>query len=116
MHARARVTGQPPFNGKDNEETRSKIRQLRYTWPDEKDVSEDAKHFVSTLLCGDPIQRATAADALRHRWITSAQVAHAEPCLGFGFGIQGVGFTVPGLPNSHPSHRRRRTGPCTCPA
>ena len=51
-----------------------KIRtgDFQFHSPHWDEVSEDAKNYISSLLTVDPSARLSANDALKHKWITSA--------------------------------------------
>merc|ERR1719384_1931667 len=73
------LCGYPPFfkDSGDRSETRllRKIVRGKYKFHDNfwSHVSEDAKHFVSRLMCADPRLRLTVEEALVHPWIIKNQ-------------------------------------------
>lgn len=68
------LSGDAPFGGCYNEslvEVRNKILSGNFSFkPDEiwEDICEEGKHFISTLLSGDPITRPVAKQCLEHVW------------------------------------------------
>lgn len=65
------LSGQPPFQGRNDTEIICKVKFGKYDltvepWPR---ISVDAKSFVSRLLCQSS-NRMSASDALQHSWIT----------------------------------------------
>jgi len=69
------LCGYPPFfkNQQDKSETKL-LRQIvrgKYQFHDNfwGHISEDAKHFVSRLMCSDPKLRLTVEEAINHPWI-----------------------------------------------
>ena len=69
------LCGYPPFfkNHQDKSETKL-LRQIvrgKYQFHDNfwGHISEDAKHFVSRLMCSDPKLRLTVEEAINHPWI-----------------------------------------------
>uniref|UniRef100_A0A6B2L9R8 Protein kinase domain-containing protein n=1 Tax=Arcella intermedia TaxID=1963864 RepID=A0A6B2L9R8_9EUKA len=81
----------PPFNS-DKTLLSEKVNELNqlvkigtYTWPDNIEISETAKKFISRLLEKDPNVRMSATQALEHVWMTgkplSTSQRKAEPKL-----------------------------------
>ncbi|EIW66147.1 hypothetical protein TREMEDRAFT_35340, partial [Tremella mesenterica DSM 1558] len=69
------LCGYPPFRSEDKQElaketTRGKIVFHDRYW---KNVSQEAKDFIKAMLQVDPKKRLSAAEALRHPWLTSGQ-------------------------------------------
>ena len=69
------LCGYPPFfkNQTDNSETKL-LRQIvkgKYQFHENfwAHISEEAKHFVSRLMCSDPRLRLTVEEAVNHPWI-----------------------------------------------
>lgn len=68
------LSGRPPFNGRSDDEIRSKIRRgLDRGRMDNSElwegIGEEAKDFVGRLLVMDPNERWTADMALDHPWL-----------------------------------------------
>ena len=69
------LCGYPPFFKNQQDKSESKLlRQIvkgRYHFHDNfwGHISEEAKHFVSRLMCADPKLRLTAEEAISHPWI-----------------------------------------------
>jgi len=66
------VTGQPPFNGKNNNRIFLNIVKQSVKFPKHAKLSDTLKDFILTLLNKDPLQRPSAADALKHPFVSSA--------------------------------------------
>ena len=68
------LSGAPPFYGASDTLIKQAIINGSYSFPTSlfKDVSEEAKHFVSGLLSYAPEYRMTARQALKHPWLVSA--------------------------------------------
>ena len=69
----AMLTGRPPFNGTDNHEILSKIRNCQVEM-DKKSFWDGvpngkAKDFIQCLMMKDPQKRHTADMALEHPWL-----------------------------------------------
>ena len=64
------LSGDPPFNGENDNEIYRNIIKKKFTFPDEewKNISNDAKDLISHMLC-DPDKRFTAQQVLQHNWI-----------------------------------------------
>jgi len=83
------LCGYPPFYGRTDHEVLSKVKKGKFVF-EEKDwgrVSQDAKHFIRSLLQVDPKARFSAQKALGHKWIqqtaprTSTAPIKANPNL-----------------------------------
>jgi calcium-dependent protein kinase len=74
------LCGYPPFYGQSDREVLDKVRQgtLSFRDADWKAISEDAKELVRSLICKDPQERLTAAQAVQHPWI-SLKAPRAAP-------------------------------------
>jgi len=70
------VCGEPPWSGRTEQETLQMIlspeRQVRYPKP--RKPSWKCRDFMEGLLCDDMEERMSAAEALRHSWISGEQV------------------------------------------
>ncbi|KAI8985294.1 kinase-like domain-containing protein [Pilobolus umbonatus] len=66
------LCGYQPFQAEDQVELMDLITHARYDFHDRywKNISEDAKSFIRSLLVLDPKKRMTATEALTHRWMT----------------------------------------------
>lgn len=80
------LSGTPPFNGNSDAEIMKRVKAGKYTFdiPEFKNVSEKAKDFISKLLTYDPEKRVSAADALKHPWITELSESKVESGLAQG--------------------------------
>ena len=73
------MCGYPPFfKGSEDKSETKLLRQIvrgKYKFHDNfwSHISEDAKHFVSRLMCPDPRLRLTVEEALVHPWIIKNQ-------------------------------------------
>jgi len=78
------LCGSFAFDAEDEIELYQDIMEMRYEFrsPDWDHVSDDAKHFVTSLLTG-PHERLSATQALNHRWIkTNLPLSGFDPrCL-----------------------------------
>eukprot|EP00961_Rhodomonas_salina_P095852 1289123-Rhodomonas_salina.3 len=59
------LCGCPPFYGDDNAAIYKSIESGVYEWPEDVEVSQEAKDFIGKLLTLDPQERITAHDALQ---------------------------------------------------
>jgi len=64
------LTGRPPFKGKTNKEIFSHIIRDTLTFPDDVQLSDAFKDFVSKTLIKNPLKRISIEDALRDPWVT----------------------------------------------
>lgn len=76
------LVGYPPFMEDDHRTLFRKIRVGSYTFPEEdwSNISAEAKNFISTLLVADPLNRLTAAEALKSPWISSCSDEDLREC------------------------------------
>ena len=67
------LTGFHPFSSENVTETFERIKHADYFFPDDlfKDISPEAKDFISRCLELDANKRITAAEAMKHSWIAS---------------------------------------------
>jgi calcium-dependent protein kinase len=66
------LCGYPPFPGTTREEIEAKIRSGKFSFEEAEwtGVSESVKNLIRSLLEFEPEKRITAADALKHAWIS----------------------------------------------
>lgn len=66
------LCGYPPFNGDSDNDILNRIREGNFVYPEEEwaDVSKDAKDLINKMLKKNPEERLSAADALKHKWVT----------------------------------------------
>jgi calcium-dependent protein kinase len=67
------LSGYPPFDGKSDAEILEKVRIGTFTFSQRewREVSADAKDLVTKMLDPIPPRRISAADALKHPWLTN---------------------------------------------
>ncbi|XP_058533926.1 serine/threonine-protein kinase 17A isoform X2 [Ochotona princeps] len=70
------LTGISPFLGDDKQETFLNISQMNLSYSEEEfdTVSESAIDFIKKLLVKKPEDRSSAAECLKHPWLTQSQV------------------------------------------
>ena len=81
------VTGQPPFNGKNNNRIFLNIVKKSVSFPKHSKLSQTLKNFILTLLQKDPSKRPTASKCLSHPFIVG-QTKLSDKALSkevFGF-------------------------------
>merc|ERR1712130_1005296 len=69
------VTGRPPFWGRENKEIIRKIVRGNVRFPSTIKLSDQCKDFILSLLQKPPEKRLSAAEALKHGWITGENVS-----------------------------------------
>jgi len=69
------VTGRPPFWGRENKEIIRKIVRGNVRFPSTIKLSDECKDFILALLQKPPDKRLSAAEALKHPWITGESVS-----------------------------------------
>jgi calcium-dependent protein kinase len=64
------LTGDPPFNGANDNEIYRKIQAKKFSFPSPQwdKISADVKDLIKHMLC-DPKERFTAAQVLNHTWV-----------------------------------------------
>lgn len=69
------LCGYPPFNSYSDRGIMEKVKTAEVMFPklDWMGVSSDAKHLINCLLNKNPRKRATAEQALRHKWFKLAE-------------------------------------------
>lgn len=75
------LTGDPPFNGSNDNEIYRKIQQKKYSFPSPQwdKISDDAKDLIKHMLA-DPKDRYTAEQVLNHTWVKNL-APNSEECL-----------------------------------
>lgn len=63
------VHGYPPFNGETQDQIFHKIRIGKYKFSKDIPLSNAVKDLISKMLVMNPMNRISAADALKHPWI-----------------------------------------------
>merc|ERR1712176_606663 len=69
------VTGRPPFWGRENKEIIRKIVRGNVRFPSTIKLSDQCKDFILCLLQKPPDKRLSAAEALKHGWITGEDMS-----------------------------------------
>eukprot|EP00928_Gymnodinium_smaydae_P067575 TRINITY_DN50574_c0_g1_i1.p1 TRINITY_DN50574_c0_g1~~TRINITY_DN50574_c0_g1_i1.p1 ORF type:complete len:599 (-),score=134.19 TRINITY_DN50574_c0_g1_i1:28-1596(-) len=76
------LTGSPPFHGSSDNEVLKKIQRGKLHQSSRfKKLSESARELVQAMLNIDPVRRLSAAEALRHRWLSSRPGAEVPPAV-----------------------------------
>lgn len=72
VSSRSRLSGLSPFLGDDDNETLNNILACQWNFEEEEftDVSEEAKDFITRLLVKSKSWRMSAAESLRHPWLS----------------------------------------------
>lgn len=68
----SRLSGLSPFLGDDDNETLNNILACQWNFEEEEfaDISDEAKDFISRLLVKSKSWRMSAAESLRHPWLS----------------------------------------------
>lgn len=64
------LIGKPPFQTKDVKAIYRRIRENRYEFPPDKEISTSAQELIMSILNSDPEQRPTLQAILKHQWFT----------------------------------------------
>ena len=64
------LSGEPPFNGMNDEEIYSQIKEMKFTFPERQwnNISNDAKDLIKKMICNEN-ERLSAIEVLEHHWI-----------------------------------------------
>ena len=75
------LSGNPPFNGRNEIEVFNKIRCVDYEFPDKhwSYISSEAKDFIFKMLQPNPDRRLSPEQALSHKWLSVAP-GHTQVC------------------------------------
>uniref|UniRef100_A0A1I8GA84 non-specific serine/threonine protein kinase n=2 Tax=Macrostomum lignano TaxID=282301 RepID=A0A1I8GA84_9PLAT len=74
------LCGSLPFNESDTGTLYRKIKQASFVMPGH--VTEEAADLISSILCADPLRRATIEDIRRHPWFQTDLPAYLFPSDG----------------------------------
>ena len=80
------LSGDPPFNGRDDQAIYQKIYNMSFSFPEKKwkNISEEAKDLIKHMICPEN-ERYSAEDVLRHPWFKNAS---SKPLSDFEFDPQ----------------------------
>ncbi|KAM9784866.1 myosin light chain kinase, smooth muscle isoform X2 [Syngnathus typhle] len=67
------LSGESPFQGSSDADTLALVTAAQWEFDEESfgDITEQAKHFISSLLEKDPKRRMSCEDALAHTWMAA---------------------------------------------
>ncbi|XP_011476265.1 myosin light chain kinase, smooth muscle isoform X3 [Oryzias latipes] len=67
------LSGESPFQGESDAETLALVTSAQWEFDEESfsDITEEAKHFISSLLVKVPRRRMSCEEALAHPWIAA---------------------------------------------
>ncbi|XP_063952691.1 kalirin-like [Lytechinus pictus] len=77
------LSGVSPFLDESLEETNMNIIRVDYSFPDEyfKNVSQNAKHFITGLLQPETSERKTTSECLMNHWFAQTYSSQDDPTL-----------------------------------
>lgn len=67
------LIGKPPFQTKDVKAIYRRIRENRYDFPADKEISASARELIVSILNSDPVKRPTLQSILDHPWFMEGQ-------------------------------------------
>lgn len=78
------LSGDPPFNGANDNDIYRKIQQKKFSFPSKKwsKISQDAKDLITSML-SDPGSRPTAEEVLATAWVNDLAPNSADTILSF---------------------------------
>lgn len=86
----ALLFGKPPFQSKEVKEIYERIKVNNYSFPQDSNVSEDAKSLITDILSTNPLRRPLLDEILQHPWFKgpfpdslSTDILTREPNFGF---------------------------------
>ena len=67
------LSGDPPFNGRNDNEIYNKIAQMKFSYPDKKwrNISNEAKDLINHMICPEK-DRYDAKQVIAHPWFQNA--------------------------------------------
>ena len=67
------LSGDPPFNGRNDNEIYNKIAQMKFSYPDKKwrNISNEAKDLINHMICPEK-DRYDAKQVISHPWFQNA--------------------------------------------
>ncbi|WWD22337.1 hypothetical protein CI109_106828 [Kwoniella shandongensis] len=79
------LIGRPPFQTKDVKAIYKRIRENRYEFPQDKEISSSAQELIMTILNTDPDKRPTLEAILSHRWFLDGPFPASIPASANDF-------------------------------
>lgn len=67
-HSYTLLIGKPPFQTKEVKAIYRRIRENRYEFPEDKEISASAQNLIMSILNTDPQERPTLDEILKHQW------------------------------------------------
>jgi serine/threonine protein kinase len=72
------LTGEAPFHAQTEAAIFENVLRGTFVYPEDVEISDDAKDFINRLLTYDPAHRISGEDVLHHRWFDGLDVDHLE--------------------------------------
>lgn len=68
------LSGKPPFDGNNDQEITDNVKIGTFTMKDKiwKNISNEAKTLIKSMLTFDPANRPSARESLKHKWFENA--------------------------------------------
>ncbi|WVR03341.1 hypothetical protein IAU60_000332 [Kwoniella sp. DSM 27419] len=79
------LIGKPPFQTKDVKAIYKRIKENRYEFPAEREISGSAQALIRTILNSDPEKRPTLDQILSHRWFLEGPFPAYIPASAYDF-------------------------------
>ena len=73
------IIGRPPFETRDVKTTYQKIKENKYSFPEQAIISEQAKNLISQILVLDPSKRPTLDKILSHEFFNQGTIPKLLP-------------------------------------
>ncbi|WVQ80413.1 hypothetical protein IAT38_002518 [Cryptococcus sp. DSM 104549] len=98
------LIGKPPFQTKDVKAIYKRIRENRYEFPPDKEISSSAQELIMSILNTNPEKRPTLDQILNHRWFLDGPFPSYIPASANDF--------APDYRHISPSQSRRNFVAC----
>jgi calcium-dependent protein kinase len=70
--------GNPPFNGKTDDQIFARIRKGVYSFPENSKISQSAKNLIGRMLTFQPSNRPSADEILKDKWFSDSHKENEE--------------------------------------
>lgn len=77
------LIGKPPFQTKEVKAIYRRIRENRYEFPDDKEISASAQDLIMSILNTDPQERPSLEEILKHQWFLDGPFPSLVPTSSY---------------------------------
>lgn len=104
------LIGKPPFQTKEVKAIYRRIRENRYDFPEDKEISASAQNLVMSILNTDPQERPTLDQILKHQWFLDGPFPPFIPITSNDSAPDFSGYTVAQSRRNFENVLRKATG------